>query len=105
MLKTNVAHVIGADRDDGGRALAMTVFHRGEQGVLVWAGRPHRLAESKVAAEILPSDYFSRETVSFMSWQDIEAYFARPLHAPLVDTLLTQFKWHERPVGSSEKQL
>jgi hypothetical protein len=105
MLKTCVAHVAGAEKDADGRVLGMTMFNRGEHGVLIWAGRLHSHAEDKRPDDITPGDYFSRETVSFMSWQDIETYFAQPAYAPVVNTLLTQFKRYERPSGSSEQPL
>ena len=100
MLKVQVAHVVGTDRDEQGRASAMTMFNRGKLGVLVWAGRLHRTAEAKLGEDVAAPDYASRETVSFMSWRDVELYFERSAHASLVQTLVSQYKRNERPAAA-----
>jgi hypothetical protein len=92
MMHSGVAHVVAPQRRDDGRMLAITLHNRGEQGVLVWAGVLEPAAASKTAEDIESSDYFQRETVSFMSWSDISDYFANRPHAPLLAELMATHK-------------
>jgi len=92
MLRSAVAHVVDlSSRGDAG-PYAMTMFNRGENGVLVWAGQLRESSLSKPAEEVEANDFAVRETVSFMSWRDIEAYYAETSLAPLVEKLIAGYK-------------
>ena len=100
MLKFEVAHVVSNFRDEDGRAYAMTMFNRHENGILVWAGKLHREAEVKAGEDIRVADYFQRITVSFMSWRDVDTFFTAKPFASLVDELAVKAKRREFPEGA-----
>ncbi|MBN8482042.1 MAG: hypothetical protein J0L88_10685 [Xanthomonadales bacterium] len=100
MMRNPVAHVVDPGRREDGSLHAITMHDRGERGVLVWAGTLVRGAEGKNAATIEMADYATRETVSFMSWHDIEGYFAAGPYAPLVAELMAVHKRNERAAGA-----
>lgn len=95
MMRSSVAHVLCSSRQADGRVYAITMQNRDAHGVLVWAGRLEPLAEGKSAEDIGPGDYHTRETVSFMSWRDIEQYFEGRPFAHLVDHLIAAHKRNE----------
>ena len=96
MMRNLVAHVVEAKPGEDGNLHAITMHDRGEQGVLVWAGLLARGAEARTATTIQMADYARRETVSFMSWRDVEGYFAGGPYAPLVAELMAVHKRNER---------
>ena len=95
MMRSSVVHVQCTSRQEDGRVYAITMQNRDAHGVLVWAGRLEPLAEGKSAEEIESGDYHLRETVSFMSWHDIEQYFEGRPFAHLVDRLIAAHKRNE----------
>lgn len=76
MLCNGTLHEQQSDPLSDGTHRAITMINAPPHGVLVWAGHLSPSALEKSAREIEASDYVVRQTISFMAWEHIWAYFA-----------------------------
>ena len=88
MLRSGTLHAVSRKDDEPGGRSAVTIRNSPGKGVMVWAGLLLPSAQMKAADQIIASDYFRRQIVSFCCWSDVwNFYDGHPQFASLVDEL------------------